>query len=58
MSRSSSWLSRDLDTTGDGSLEIDLGKSFLEGWIQYLLSLLIGGLQEILGVDDLQNYIL
>jgi hypothetical protein len=58
MSRSSSWLAGDLDTTGGGSLETDLGESFLEGWIQYLLALLIGGLQETLCVDDLQDYIL
>jgi hypothetical protein len=42
MSRSSSWLAGDLDTTGGGSLETDLGESFLEGWIRYLLALLIG----------------
>jgi hypothetical protein len=58
MSRSSSWLARDLDTTEGGSLETDLGESFLEGWIRYLLALLIGGLQESLCVDDLQDYIL
>jgi hypothetical protein len=58
MSRSSSWLAGDLDTPRGGCLETDLGESFLEGWIQYLLALLIGGLQKALCVDDLQDYIL
>jgi hypothetical protein len=58
MDRSSSWLARDLDTTRGGSLEIDLGERFLEGWILYLLALLVGGLQETLFVDVLQKYTL
>jgi len=58
MSRSYSWLGGDMDTTGGGSLEINLGESVLKGWIQYLLAQLIKGLLESLFVDDLQDYIL
>jgi hypothetical protein len=56
MSRSFSWLAGDLDTTGGGSLETSLDGGFLEGWILYLLSLLVGDLQETLCVDVLQDY--
>ena len=44
MGRSSSWLARDLDTTGGGILETGLGERFFKGWILYLLALLVGGL--------------
>jgi hypothetical protein len=51
-------VSRGLDTTGGGSLETGLDERFLEGWILYLLALLVGDLQEILCVDILQDYTL
>jgi hypothetical protein len=58
MGRSSSWLARNIDTTRGGSLETSLGERFLEGWILYLLPLLVGGLQETLCVDVMQDYTL
>jgi hypothetical protein len=58
ISRSSFWLAGDPDTTGGSSLEIDLDERFLEGWILYLLVSLVGGLQETLGVEVLQDYTL
>jgi hypothetical protein len=51
-------VSRDPDTTGGSSLEIGLDERFLEGWILYLLVSLVGGLQETLGVEVLQDYTL
>ena len=58
ISRSSFWLARDPDTTGGSSLVIGLDERFLEGWILYLLALLVGGLPETLCVDVLQDYTL
>jgi hypothetical protein len=56
--RSSFWLAGDPNTTGCSSIEIDLDERFLEGWILYLFVSLVGGLQETLGVEVLQDYTL
>jgi len=53
MSRSSSWIVGDLDTTRGGILETGFVERFLEGWILYLLSLLVGNIQGILYIDIL-----
>jgi hypothetical protein len=58
ISRSSFWLAGDPDTTGGSRFEIGLDERFLEGWILYLLVSLVGGLQETLGVEVLQDYTL
>jgi hypothetical protein len=55
---SSYWLVGGLDSIGDGSWEMGLGERLLDGWILYLLVSLVGGIQENIGVDVLQDYTL
>jgi hypothetical protein len=58
ISRSSSWFTGDLDIIRGSSWENDLGERLFDEWILYLLVLLVGGFQEILGIDVSQDYTL